>query len=110
MTPYNFDRLLQDELERAAIELTDTAGRKLVIYCEELERWNKKLNLTSLNGAALVRRLVLEPCWIARRLGIGGVMWDIGSGNGSPAIPIGLSVNLDNLHLIEARSKRTAFL
>jgi len=99
-----------DMFEQYLDEFDNSVKRKLIVYCNELERWNKKLNLTSLKGEALVRRLVLEPCWIARKLEIKGVMWDIGSGNGSPAIPIGLSSRVEALHLIEARSKRAAFL
>src|SRR5262249_48860525 len=67
-------------------------------------------NLTSLSGAPLVRRLVAEPVWIARELHLAGSLVDIGSGNGSPAIPFHIASRFLACDLIEARAKRAAFL
>ena len=39
-----------------------------------------------------------------------GVVADIGSGNGSPAIPLHVVSKVSATHLIEARAKRAAFL
>jgi 16S rRNA G527 N7-methylase RsmG len=57
-----------------------------------------------------VRRLVEEPVWIARELGIQGRLIDIGSGNGSPAIPICATRRISAAVLVESRLKRSAFL
>ena len=91
-------------------DLTDVQKGALVTYCEELEKWNKKLNLTALSGAGMVRRLIAEPVWIARKLGMSGSLVDIGSGNGSPGIPFQIVCSFRKCHLIEARLKRAAFL
>src|SRR5207247_8684869 len=77
---------------------------------DELHRWNKKINLTGLSGIEMVRRLVVEPVWIGLQLKPTGVLADIGSGNGSPAIPLHVVCELQTSHLIEARTKRAAFL
>lgn len=58
----------------------------------------------------MVRRLVVEPVWIGLQLKMRGALVDIGSGNGSPAIPLRVSCQLDECHLVEARTKRAAFL
>ena len=68
------------------------------------------MNLTSLSGPALVRRLVIEPVWIGDHLSMSGFLADIGSGNGSPAIPLCLTRSIRSAHLIEARTRRSAFL
>jgi 16S rRNA (guanine527-N7)-methyltransferase len=73
-------------------------------------RWNQRMNLTALSGAGLVRRLVAEPVWIARELSLGGSLVDIGSGNGSPAVPFLVVCGFEECHLVEARTKRAAFL
>jgi len=68
------------------------------------------MKLTSLSVARLVRRLVAEPVWIARELHLAGSLADIGSGNGSPAIPFHIVSHFMGCDLIEARAKRAAFL
>src|SRR5205823_4516510 len=82
----------------------------LAAYCEELARWNKKINLTGLSSADMVHRLVTEPVWIGLQLKPAGILADIGSGNGSPAIPLRVVCPFAACHLIEARTKRAAFL
>jgi len=102
--------LLESELREFQIDLDSRQKATLAAYCEELLRWNKKINLTGLSGAALVRRLVVEPVWVGMQLKPDGVLLDIGSGNGSPAIPLHVISRFRTCHLVEARSKRAAFL
>jgi 16S rRNA (guanine(527)-N(7))-methyltransferase RsmG len=75
-----------------------------------MERWNQRINLTGLHGTELARRLVSEPVWIGRQLGMAGSLIDVGSGNGCPAISLCVTRPLREAHLIEARGKRAAFL
>jgi 16S rRNA (guanine527-N7)-methyltransferase len=102
--------ILESELRKFEIELNSGQVEKLAVYCHELSRWNQKLNLTGLEGKALVRRLVLEPAWVGIQLKPHGVLLDIGSGNGSPAIPLHVVCGFQKCQLIEARTKRAAFL
>jgi len=103
--------ILESELQKFEVELSQERKIALAIYCDEIARWNKKINLTGLSGTALVRRLVAEPAWIAGRLRLCGNLLDIGSGNGSPALPFSIvSGEVTAVHLVEARTKRAAFL
>lgn len=86
------------------------AQRKLETYVRELERWNRTVNLTSLKDEALVRRLVVEPAWIGQKLQMSGKLADIGSGNGSPGIPIYVTCSFRTAHLVESRVRKAAFL
>lgn len=102
--------ILQAELQRFQIDLASVQQTTLARYCDELVRWNQKVNLTGLHGEEMVRRLVVEPVWIGLQLGISGTLADIGSGNGSPGVPFNVSCRLKKTHLIEVRTKRAAFL
>ena len=102
--------VLELELRQFQIDLPPSQKQLLSHYCDELIHWNKKINLTGLSGADMVRRLVVEPVWIGLQLKPQGTLADIGSGNGSPAIPLYVVCNFRKAHLIEVRSKRAAFL
>jgi 16S rRNA (guanine(527)-N(7))-methyltransferase RsmG len=104
-----FDTILKSELSRLGLAVPEEHREKLVLYLQELERWNRSVNLTSLKGAELVRRLVAEPAWVGHQLQLSGTLADIGSGNGCPGIALTVTRNL-KAHLIEARTKRAGFL
>jgi len=104
------DTTLGHELSRLGIEFSPEIKAKLEIYIEELERWNRRMNLTSLTGRELVRRLIAEPCWVGQQLQMSGTLLDVGSGNGSPGIPLYVGCKLQSIHLVEARLRRAAFL
>ena len=102
--------LLNAELRTLNLSLPPTRQQRLVTYAAELERWNQRINLTALRGQELIRRLIVEPIWIGHRLQLSGVLADVGSGNGSPGIPLAISHSMSRVYLIEARQKRAAFL
>jgi 16S rRNA (guanine527-N7)-methyltransferase len=106
----DYAELVRREVSGLGVALKDLEVTVLAGFCSELERWNRKMNLTALQGAEMVHRLVAGPVWIAKRLRLDGVLVDIGSGNGSPGIPVHVVSNLKATHLVEARAKRAAFL
>ena len=71
--------VLESELRIFEIDLASEQKFLLARYCEELVRWNQKINLTALSGPDLVRRLIIEPLWIGHQLKPEGVLVDIGS-------------------------------
>ncbi len=84
---------------------------RLAAYFELLLRWNEKINLTSLGDTdEAVDRLIMEPLAAAKFLPPGGKLIDIGSGGGSPAIPLAISLNVASLTMIESRGRKAAFL
>jgi 16S rRNA (guanine527-N7)-methyltransferase len=105
-----FIEVLESELRYFEIELASPQKQLLARYCEELDHWNKRINLTGLSGPEMVRRLVVEPVWIGLQLNPQGILADVGSGNGSPAIPLHVVSHFRTAHLIEARAKKAAFL
>jgi 16S rRNA (guanine527-N7)-methyltransferase len=102
--------ILTSQLLEFGIDVPESQKISLAAYCDELIRWNEKINLTALSGEKLVQRLVVEPVWIAQALKLSGSLTDIGSGNGSPAIPFQIVCPYLRCDLVEARAKRAAFL
>ena len=110
MSPSNLTSTLSRELSQLGIHFPPETEAKLEIFIKELVHWNRKMNLTSLGGRELARRLVAEPCWIGQQLQMSGTILDLGSGNGSPGIPLYIGCGLRRADLVEARLKRAAFL
>jgi 16S rRNA (guanine527-N7)-methyltransferase len=84
-------------------------------YFDLLARWNAKINLTALPlqdpTDATFDRLFIEPLAAARYLSNEPDSWcDLGSGGGSPAIPLKISRPLLKLTMIEAKARKAAFL
>ena len=85
---------------------------ELAQYLELLFRWNRRMNLTALtdddNG---VDRLVIEPLAAAQLLPEGcTAIIDIGSGGGSPAIPMKLVLPTTSLRMVESKVRKGTFL
>ena len=108
------DQILR--LERLAaqsgLRLNGEQAENLRAYLALLARWNSTVNLTSsVDTDSSLKRLIIEPL-IAAKVIPGGELslLDIGSGNGSPAIPIKLF--RPNLHLtmVESKTRKSAFL
>jgi 16S rRNA (guanine527-N7)-methyltransferase len=93
------------------IRIPADLAEQLVVYYDLLERWNRKINLTSLtNTDDALDRLLLEPVAAAAGLQRSPRMIDLGSGGGSPAIPLALALAAPLLVMIESRSRKAAFL
>jgi 16S rRNA (guanine527-N7)-methyltransferase len=87
----------------------------LAAYVELLARWNKKINLTALPVAPLsddaVDRLIVEPVMASRRLTDSDrLVIDVGTGGGSPAIPVALMSSTVRLVMVEVKVRKCAFL
>ena len=84
---------------------------RLEAYFELLLRWNEKINLTSLGDTdEAIDRLLLEPVAAAAFLPSRARIIDIGSGGGSPAIPLAIASRAQVLTMVESRGRKAAFL
>ena len=105
-------RLLR-RAQKSGVFLPDELASKLVEYTYELlARWNRKINLTSLEDPdQAIDRLLLEPVLAARHLPAPNVrIMDVGSGGGSPAIPLKLASPAARLTMVEVKARKSAFL
>ena len=112
-------RELRDRLQRRArragiVVDVDLAGL-LERYYTLLVRWNAKINLTSRLESAgqdeSIDRLLIEPLVAARHIQphVRSLI-DIGSGGGSPAIPLVLATPRLHLRMVEAKTRKAVFL
>lgn len=112
MAARDFRTRLNRRAAKNGLFLPDDLVGKLQAYFELLSRWNQKINLTSLtNPDEAIDRLLLEPLVASRYLPAGNVrLMDIGSGGGSPAIPLKLAAPAVDLTMVEVKSRKSAFL
>lgn len=112
MAARTFASRLQRRAARAGLSLPEDVLAQLGSYYALLSRWNQKINLTSItNPDEAVDRLLLEPLLASRFVPAGArSLIDIGSGGGSPAIPLKLALPHLLLTMVEAKTRKAAFL
>jgi 16S rRNA (guanine527-N7)-methyltransferase len=112
-------REFQDRIGRRArrvgVPVPPELGIKLETYYRLLTTWNNKINLTGLEltdpSPETLDRLLIEPMVAARHMPAGAVrMLDIGSGGGSPAIPLALLAPAVSLLMVESKTRKAVFL
>jgi len=97
------------------VSVSEALVEQLEAYFRLLAAWNAKINLTALDLVRdpdnAVDRLLIEPLAAVRHLQAGGAAAiDIGSGGGSPAIPMKLARPDVAFTLVEAKTRKCAFL
>lgn len=123
MTAREFNDRLLKRARRAGLSLDPQFVEPLAAYYHLLEFWNQKVNLTafSLSDAPdeAIDRLLVEPLVAARHLtgghghspaGTRPHVLDIGSGGGSPALPLKIAVPGMTLRMVESKTRKSAFL
>lgn len=106
---------LAKRASKAGLALSDASIEGLSAYFELLRKWNRKVSLTSLpvetDGDEAIDRLLLEPVIAARFLPReNSEVLDIGSGGGSPAIPMKIAAPDTALRMVESKTRKAAFL
>jgi 16S rRNA (guanine527-N7)-methyltransferase len=100
---------------RAGVAVSPEVAEKLEVYFKLLTAWNAKMNLTGLDlaeqGPDAIDRLLIEPL-VAAKHATQPVrrMIDIGSGGGSPAIPLAIALAVPHLLLVEVKTRKSVFL
>lgn len=99
----------------AGVVLDSRQLGQLVTYLDLLRHWNATINLTSLDledlPFATLERLILEPLVAATLVTTDrGPWYDLGTGGGSPALPIKVALPSLALTMVESRGRKVAFL
>lgn len=109
----DFRTRLARRASKSGVFLDEGLAAGLISYYELLARWNRKINLTALdNPDEAIDRLLLEPVIAARHLSPAVVdLMDVGSGGGSPALPLSLALGPQvRLTMVEVKARKSAFL
>jgi 16S rRNA (guanine527-N7)-methyltransferase len=106
---------LAKRARKAGLDLPLAAIDGLSAYFELLKKWNQKVSLTSLavaeDGEEALDRLLIEPLLAAKFIETSSaVVIDIGSGGGSPAIPMKLISPGMSMRMVESKTRKAAFL
>jgi 16S rRNA (guanine527-N7)-methyltransferase len=128
MTQREFAERLGKRSRKAGLTLDVPTAEALTAYYSLLEFWNRKVNLTSFSlidaPDEAIDRLLIEPMVAAKHiLGSTGHppahrtalaahprLLDIGSGGGSPAIPLKIALPSITLVMVESKTRKSAFL
>lgn len=116
MSPAEFRHKLQARVDLADLTIAPNILGPLETYYRLLARWNRAINLTALPldplGDETIDRLFIEPLSAAAALPeLPSSTWfDLGTGGGSPAVPLLLARPDLRLTMVEARERKAAFL
>jgi 16S rRNA (guanine527-N7)-methyltransferase len=112
-------RALSDKITRrlrkAGASVQASAVGQLEKYLSLLARWNSKINLTAFDlkepSDEAIDRLVVEPVLAAQHIQPATkTLIDIGSGSGSPAIPLLLATPGLRVTMVESKTRKAVFL
>jgi 16S rRNA (guanine527-N7)-methyltransferase len=111
----DFQERLARRARRAGLTIRPELGAQLEIYYRLLSTWNRKINLTGLNlsdfSPESLDRLLIEPLVAASHvLPAVRSLLDVGSGGGSPAIPLALALPDLTVSMVEAKTRKSVFL
>jgi 16S rRNA (guanine527-N7)-methyltransferase len=112
MSHSSLQRRVTRRIERAHIAVGPAFLERLVAYFDLLSRWNQRMNLTArVDTDEAIDRLLVEPVIASRFLPRGDFrLMDVGSGGGSPAIPMKLMAPAMRLWMVESKVRKSAFL
>ena len=105
-------RRVERRLARIGTRLSERQVDQLVDYLVLLDRWNRRMNLTALDDPdSAVDRLIIEPVMAAAVIDpSASTLVDIGSGGGSPAIPLKVCRPDLALTMVEVKTRKSVFL
>jgi 16S rRNA (guanine527-N7)-methyltransferase len=114
VTPREFNDRLSRRARKAGLTVQSELCDRLWVYFQLLTKWNQKINLTVIElaepGPEGFDRLLLEPLAAAAHANDVRRLIDIGSGGGSPAIPLALAVGDVRLVMVEVKTRKSVFL
>jgi 16S rRNA (guanine527-N7)-methyltransferase len=111
----SFHQVLVDRAGRAGLSIPASELDLHAAYFDLLLRWNQRINLTSLplrdDLPASIDRLFIEPLRASALVPQPLSQWfDLGSGGGSPAVPMRAVLQSGRLHMVESRTRKASFL
>jgi 16S rRNA (guanine527-N7)-methyltransferase len=105
--------LLETYSARIGVPLKSEQLKQFMVYLEELQAWNRSINLTSINsGEEIIIKHFLDSfaCLSIEQIKHGAKLLDVGTGAGFPGIPLKLVRRDLSVTLVEPVQKKVSFL
>jgi len=109
----SFRKLLQQRLRKHEFSLIESQLNQFTIYRDELKRWNRRINLTSIKkDEDIIIKHFLDSLSVLRCFSVGkyAKIVDVGTGAGFPGLPIKIFRTDIELLLVESVGKKANFL
>jgi len=87
-----------------------TNSEKIDALLDELERWNKKVNLTAIRDRQEMLSAHIHDSLAAQPLLRGERILDVGTGAGFPGLPLAIVEPEREFHLIDSNNKKIQFV
>jgi len=106
-----WQRFLCDQGRAMGLDISAGQAGLLGRHAAELDRWNKKINLTAITDPAETAvKHFLDSLAPAQWIPAGALLMDIGSGGGFPGLPLKIIRPDLRVILVEATGKKVSFL
>ncbi len=103
-------RFLRQCAEEMGIELTPDSFQLFEKFAVELNKWNKKINLTAIRDERdIVIKHFADSLTLVELIGDSGLLLDVGSGAGFPAIPLKIALPGLSVVSVDAVEKKVLF-
>ncbi|MEK6742132.1 MAG: 16S rRNA (guanine(527)-N(7))-methyltransferase RsmG [Nitrospirota bacterium] len=105
--------LLTSGAEKLDIMLSDRQTDAFLVYLVELEKWNRKINLTAIRNEQdiVIKHFLDSLSYLNGFVPAPGLrLLDMGSGAGFPAVPIKICHPEIGITMVEAVNKKASFL
>lgn len=97
-------------LEQLEIHLPIDQQRKLLVYLDLLQRWNRSYNLTAIRDPqAMISQILLDALVALEQISAGPVL-DVGTGAGIPGLPLAIACPALDFTLLDSNGKKTRFV
>ncbi len=96
-------------LSQAGYDFKQQQTEQFQQYADELIRWNKRINLTSVDEKDFLTHHLLDSLSVMDELK-GTNILDMGTGGGLPGVPLAIACNDKSFTLLDGRNKKIQFL
>ncbi len=110
MAPLSPSEQLKSGITKLRLRIPGSKQEILLAYLEELQRWNKVHNLTTITDMSqMLTHHLLDSLSIVDYV-CGDSLLDVGTGAGFPGIPLALALSQKKITLLDSKFKKIAFL